>query len=108
MNIVWKMTAAAVIAWGVAPSPTFSGIADLAEGEKTYASSCASCHAKDGTGNTARGKTLKAPNLRSDAVLKKTNEQLVDSILKSKAHGSVQKLGRDRLILTMEYVRTLK
>ena len=49
-----------------------------------YKAKCAACHAADGSGSSAMGKQLAAPDLRSDAVQKETDAQLNDSITNGK------------------------
>ena len=44
-------------------------------GETAFKSNCVICHGADGSG-TPTGKSLKAPDLRSDAVQKLTNAQI--------------------------------
>ncbi len=41
---------------------------------------CSVCHGADGSGNSAMGKTLGAPDLHSDAIQKQTDTQLIDAI----------------------------
>ena len=48
-----------------------------------FKTNCVVCHGADGTG-TPTGKTLKAPDLHSDAVQQMTNAQLVDIISNGK------------------------
>jgi cytochrome c6 len=45
-----------------------------------FKAKCSTCHAPDGSGSTQMGKTLGAPDLRSDDVQKKTDGQLIDAI----------------------------
>ena len=47
-----------------------------------YKSKCVACHGEDGASQTSVGKSMKAPDLRSEDVQKKTDEQLSDVILK--------------------------
>lgn len=61
--------------FGLVPS---AGAADDA-GAQTYKSNCVVCHGADGTG-TATGKSLKAPDLHSDAVQKMTAAQMVTQV----------------------------
>jgi cytochrome c6 len=49
-----------------------------------YKAKCAACHAADGSGSGAMGKALGTPDLRSDAVQKETDAQLIDSITNGK------------------------
>ena len=46
---------------------------------QAFKSNCVVCHGADGTGTTT-GKSLKAPDLHSDAVQKMTNAQLITQI----------------------------
>jgi cytochrome c6 len=57
--------------------------ADDSAAEQSYKSNCVVCHGVDGTG-TPTGKTLKAPDLHSDAVQKMTNQQIEDQIANGK------------------------
>jgi mono/diheme cytochrome c family protein len=45
-----------------------------------FTAKCSTCHAADGSGSTQMGKTLGAPDLRSDEVQKKADAQLIDSV----------------------------
>jgi cytochrome c6 len=49
---------------------------DSAAGAELYKNKCIACHDEDGSGDTAVGKSLKAADLRSPAVQKKSNAQL--------------------------------
>ena len=66
----------------------FSGLAPSARaaddaGAQTYKSNCVVCHGADGTG-TPTGKSLKAPDLHSDAVQKMTVAQMVTQVADGK------------------------
>ncbi len=79
------------------------------EGEKLYMAKCASCHAKDGSGDTPRGKTMKIPNLRSPEIRKKTDDQLVEGIAKSKIHSGIQKqMKSEDIRKTVIFIRNVK
>jgi cytochrome c6 len=79
------------------------------EGEKIYAGKCAVCHAKDGSGSTARGKTLKVPDLRSPEIQQKTDDELIKGILKAKGHPPYEKqLGDEGLRNVVLFMRTFK
>lgn len=49
-----------------------------------YKAKCETCHAKDGSGNTDMGKSMKAKDLRSPEIQKMTDAQLLDVITKGK------------------------
>jgi len=79
------------------------------EGEKTYVDKCAPCHARDGSGDTARGRTMKVPDLRSAEIQKKTDSQLMEAIVKGKIHATVNKeVADERLLKVVLFLRTLK
>jgi cytochrome c6 len=52
----------------------------LAGGAPLFKQQCAMCHAADGSGNTPAGKSMKAKDLRSPEVQKKTDAQLAAQI----------------------------
>jgi mono/diheme cytochrome c family protein len=54
------------------------------DGAATYKSKCASCHAADGSGNTATGKAMKLRDLRSAEVQSQSDDQLYNIIAKGK------------------------
>ena len=56
----------------------------LADGAPLFKQNCAPCHAMDGSANTPAGKSLKAKDLRSAEVQKKTDEQLANQIRNGK------------------------
>ena len=49
-----------------------------------FRTKCAVCHAQDGSGNTDVGKSLKVPDLRSEAVQKRPNSELAQVISNGK------------------------
>jgi len=49
-------------------------------GQTTFEAHCATCHAPDGSGNTAVGKSMKIPDLHSAEVQKLSDAQLADVI----------------------------
>jgi mono/diheme cytochrome c family protein len=84
-------------------------VKDQYEGMKIYADKCASCHGKDGSGATTRGKAMKVPDLRAPGLQKKDDNELFDAIVKSPAHRGLQKqLGDDNLRMVVMHTRTLK
>src|SRR5438270_11577313 len=82
-----------------------------AEGDaaKLYKANCAMCHAADGSGNSASGKALKAKDLRSDEVQKKSDAELIDGI--SKGQGKMPAFGKklkpEQIQQLVSYVRQL-
>jgi mono/diheme cytochrome c family protein len=76
---------------------------------KIYADKCASCHGKYGSGDTTRGKAMKVPDLRAPEIQKKTDKELFDAIVKSRAHRGLQKqLGDENLRMVVMHMRTFK
>ena len=63
--------------------PVSSAAAADDVGAQAYKSNCVVCHGADGTG-TPTGKSLKAPDLHSDAVQKMTDQQIEDQIANGK------------------------
>jgi mono/diheme cytochrome c family protein len=79
------------------------------DAEKTYKSNCVLCHAPDGSGNSSSGMALKAQDLRSDAVQKKSDAELAASITngKGKMPAFGKKLKADDITPLVAYIRTL-
>jgi mono/diheme cytochrome c family protein len=78
--------------------------------QDVYLDKCAVCHAKDGSGNTAKGKKVKAKDLRSPEVQKMTDAQLIDAVAngKGKDMDAFQKeLGADMVKQLVAYCRSL-
>lgn len=75
-----------------------------------YKSKCTACHATDGSGDTAAGKAMKAPDLRSEEVQKQTDAQLVDSTANGKGKkmpAYKDKLTGDQIQQLVAYIREL-
>lgn len=56
----------------------------LADGAPLFKQNCAPCHGVDGSANTPAGKSLKAKDLRSAEVQKKSDEDLAKQIRNGK------------------------
>jgi cytochrome c6 len=89
--------------------PAFSVAADT--GPDLFATKCASCHAKDGSGNTAMGKNLKVRDLGSADVQKMPDKDLKDIVSKGKppkmpAYGG--KLNDTQINDLVKFIRSLK
>jgi mono/diheme cytochrome c family protein len=52
--------------------------------QRSYQAHCASCHARDGSGKTAVGKSLKAQDLRAREIQKKTDAELAGIVREGK------------------------
>jgi len=57
---------------------------DMKAAEQLYKSKCSLCHGDDGSGNSITGKQLGAKDLKSDAVQKMSDDDLVTAISKGK------------------------
>jgi cytochrome c6 len=89
--------------------PAFSVAADT--GGDLFATKCASCHGKDGAGNTPMGKNLKLRDLGSADVQKMSDKELKDIVDKGKppkmpAYGG--KLSETQIDDLVKFIRSLK
>jgi mono/diheme cytochrome c family protein len=78
--------------------------------QDVYLDKCSVCHAKDGSGNTAKGRKVKAKDLRSAEIQKMTDADLLHDIAKGKGKdmdGFEKELGADMVKQLVEYCRTL-
>jgi len=97
---------AALASTGSSANPTGSYVADAAA---TYKAKCASCHAGDGSGSTAAGKSLKVRDLRSAEVQGQSDAQLFAIIAKGKGKmpGYEKTLGADSCKALVAHIRKL-
>jgi cytochrome c6 len=86
-----------------------SSPAKAEDGATLFKSNCVVCHGADGSG-TPTGKSLKAPDLRSDAVQKLTDEQITEQIENGKNNMPPFKgtLNAAQVKALVAYVHTLK
>ncbi|HEX4002920.1 MAG TPA: cytochrome c [Candidatus Acidoferrales bacterium] len=79
------------------------------DGAAVFKSNCVVCHGADGTG-TPTGKSLKAPDLHSDAVQKLTDAEISAQIENGKNNMPPFKgvLNADQVKALVVYVRTFK
>lgn len=79
------------------------------ETRSLYMQKCASCHAADGSGNTAKGRETKVRDLRSEEVQKMTDAKLLEVILKGskKMPGYEKSLGAEKCKALLAYTREL-
>jgi mono/diheme cytochrome c family protein len=77
--------------------------------DKIYKTRCVLCHAPDGSGNSPSGKALKAEDLRSDVVQKKSDTELTAAITsgKGKMPAFAKKLKPDQIAQLVAYIRLL-
>ena len=82
--------------------------ADPSAGATVFKAKCVTCHASDGSGNTAVGKSLKSADLRSAEVQKKSDAELTQSVAEGKGNMPAFKtiLSEDELHAAIAYVRT--
>jgi len=71
---------------------------------------CKACHGDDGSGNTPAGKTVKAADLRSDEVQKKSDAELSATVIngKGKMPSFKSSLSQQQVKDVVAFVRTLK
>ena len=103
-------TLAAVVAATVIVSSVPRAVArnaDDSAAAQTFKSNCVVCHGADGTG-TPTGKSLKAPDLHSDAVQKMTDQQIQDQIANGKNNMPPFKstLSKDQIAALAAYVHS--
>ncbi|HEY5029403.1 MAG TPA: cytochrome c [Candidatus Angelobacter sp.] len=65
-------------------NPAKAQTASAANGQKIFLEKCKKCHGEDGSGNTSFGKALKAADLRSTDVQKKSDADFYLQIDKGK------------------------
>ena len=76
-----------------------------------YLDKCSVAMAKDGSGNTAKGRKVKAKDLRSAEIQKMSDADLIDAVAKGKGKdmdGFEKELGADMVKQLVAYCRTLK
>lgn len=86
-----------------------SGLVAQSDAAKVYKANCVLCHSADGSGDSATGKALKAKDLRSDEIQKKSDAELAEVITKGKgkmpAFGA--KFSPDVIKSLVTYIREL-
>ena len=82
--------------------------AAIAEGKKLFLHNCASCHGRDGKGNTPMGKAIKTlPNFTDPSMNNVTDEQMFDTI--TNGHPpmpSFKRLSEEQRWDLIDYIRT--
>ena len=105
-----KSWAAALV--GAALTVSWSGGQVGAQGKGAsdiYLDKCAVCHGADGAGKTARGRKLKAKDVR-ETVSTVTAEQMAEIVAKGKPPGMgayAKELSADQIKQIVEYYRSL-
>jgi len=78
--------------------------------EDVYLDKCAVCHAKDGSGNTVKGRKLKVKDLRGPDAQKLSEAEMIEIVSKGKGKdmdGFQKELGTDMIKQIVEYYRGL-
>jgi mono/diheme cytochrome c family protein len=73
VTLVWLRVGSATVAVAASASGNDPGAS-------TFGAHCATCHAQDGSGNTAVGKSMKIPDLHSAEVQSQSDAQLAEVI----------------------------
>lgn len=78
-------------------------------GESLFKAKCAMCHGPDGAGKTMMGEKLKIPDLHSEAVQKKSDDDLVQIVTKGKDKMPAYdgKLSKEQIAKLVAYVRDM-
>jgi mono/diheme cytochrome c family protein len=103
------LTIGAVAVWLVVASATAAAAAESDPGTVNFEMHCATCHAPNGSGDTAVGKSMKIPDLRSPAVQSLPDAQLVDAIANGKGPmpGFKSSLSKDEIDALVKHVHQL-
>ena len=106
------LTVTLVIVWLLVGSATVAVAASAPgndPGASTFEAHCATCHAPDGSGNTAVGKSMKIPDLHSAEVQKLSDAQLADVIANGKGlmPGFKSSLSKDEIDALVKHVHQL-
>ena len=78
--------------------------------QDVYLDKCAVCHAKDGSGNTVKGRKLKVKDLRGPDAQKLSEAEMIEIASKGKGKdmdGFEKELGKDTIKQVIEYYRSL-
>ena len=78
-------------------------------GENIFRAKCAVCHGIDGAGETANGKKLRVPDLRSKRVQELSDDELLDTVTNGKREmpSFGKKYRQDQLQQLVTYIRGL-
>jgi mono/diheme cytochrome c family protein len=78
-------------------------------GENIFRAKCAVCHGIDGAGETANGKKLRVPDLRSNRVQELSDDELLDVVTNGKREmpSFGKKYRSDQLQQVVTYIRSL-
>ena len=103
------LVAVAIIVFFI-PTPGVAGGDAASAGQTVYNSKCASCHGKDGAGQTAQGKKHNLKDLGSAEVQKMTDAQMIELTTKgkNKMPAYEKKLTAEQIKDVVAYVRMFK
>lgn len=73
-----------MLALTICKLPVLAETGNADNGKKVFSAKCATCHGQDGSGNTSVGKSLKAADLRSIDVQKKSDGDFYTQVEKGK------------------------
>lgn len=118
MNQCRKVVGMGVLITGITFVSFLLSVGDLASfgpspqasAQDVYLDKCSICHAKDGSGNTAKGRKLKVKDVRSAEVQKMSEADMIDVVAKGKGKdmdGYEKELGKDVVKNVVEYYRSL-
>ena len=77
--------------------------------QDVYLDKCAVCHAKNGSGDTAKGRKVKAKDLRSAEIQKMSDAELIKDVSEGKGKdmdGFEKELGADMVKQLVAYCRS--
>lgn len=94
----------------VKESNTTFAVVEKEEAKDLYAQHCARCHGADGKGNTALGRTFKAPDLTKPNIQRRSNSRFTKSIKNGRGNmpAFAKKLSDQDIAALILYVRSLK
>ena len=80
-----------------------------ADGPALFKQSCVPCHGKDGSGNTPAGKALKAHDLRTPEVQKRSDAELARQVRDGKGNMPAfkGKISEEEITALVGFVRSL-
>ena len=108
-NVLVNFVLTVAFVWLVVGAATAAAAAESDPGVVNFEMHCATCHAPNGSGDTAVGKSIKIPDLRSPAVQSLPEAQLVDVIANGKGPmpGFKSSLSKDEIDALVNHVHQL-
>ena len=88
--------------------PVYRAAPQARTAQRSFKTNCASCHAQDGSGKTAVGRSLKAQDLRSPEIQKKPDEDLALIVREGKKNmPAFKSLAKEEVQDLISYIRQL-